>query len=66
MQWYLGPELRTSKDPSIKFPAYIESKRIRQWDYAFNGPIAKKEIQKSNEWEKQLHAEPASHRLVYK
>jgi hypothetical protein len=62
----VGPDLRTSKDPSIKFPAYIESNKIRQWDYAFNVSIAKKEIQKSNEWEKQLHAEPASHRLVYR
>ena len=61
----VGPELRTGKDLSIKFPAYIESNRICQRDYAFNGPIAKKEIQKSNEWKKQFHAEPVSHWLVY-
>ena len=42
-------ELQTSKDPSIKFPAYIESDRIRQWDYVFNDSIARKEIQKSTE-----------------
>jgi hypothetical protein len=57
---------RTGKLPGMGFASYIESKQIRQWNYAFNGPISQKEIMKSLEWSKQSHGELACSRLVYR
>lgn len=53
---------------SQTFQKYIESNRIRQWDYAFNKPILNKQISKSAEWGtlKQPHGEPAMNRLIYR
>lgn len=60
--------LPLEKNPSQPFQKYIETNRIRQWDYAYNLPILKKEISKSHEWgtSKQPHGEPAMNRLVYR
>jgi hypothetical protein len=61
-----GPEIRTGTLPSIFFAVYIETSRIEQWDYMFNEPVEKKEIQKGFEVKKQLHLASASHRLIYR
>jgi hypothetical protein len=47
-----GPEIRTRTPPST---VYIETNQIEQWDYAFNEPVEKKEIQKGFEVKRQLH-----------
>jgi hypothetical protein len=47
-----SPEHRIGVQPSIFFPSYIESCRIRNWDYAFTDLIEMKEIQKSFDWAK--------------
>jgi hypothetical protein len=60
------PELWTGVQPLVFFPSYIESRRIRNWDYAFTDLIEKKEIQKSFDWAKQIHVHRASKRLIYR
>jgi hypothetical protein len=61
-----GPDLITGKQPSVFFPNYIDSCRMREWDYAFNVQIDNKEIQKSYDWIKQIHGQGVAHRLIYK
>jgi hypothetical protein len=61
-----GLEIRTGTPPSIFFAVYIETSRIEQWDYVFNEPLEKKEIQKGFEVKRQLHLAPASRRLIYR
>jgi hypothetical protein len=61
-----GPEHRTGVQPSIFFPSYIESCRIRNWDYAFTDLIEMKEIQKSFDWAKQIHAPQANSKSTAK
>lgn len=55
-----------SKGRKYSLSNYIEVNRVRQWDYAFNGPIAKKEITKAFDWTKQTHGEQAVKRLIYR
>jgi hypothetical protein len=61
-----GPDIRIGTQPSIYFPSYIESNRIRNWDYAFTDLIDSKEIQKSFYWSKQIHGAQACRRLIYR
>jgi hypothetical protein len=63
---FISSPIRTSTPPSVGFTTCIENSRIRQWDYAFNTPIANKEIGKSLEWSKQVHGDLAYSRLIYK
>jgi hypothetical protein len=61
-----GPDLLTGLQMSVFFPTYIDSCRMREWDYAFNVQIENKEVQKSFDWAKQVHGEGAAHRLIYR
>jgi hypothetical protein len=61
-----GLDIRTRTQPSVYFPSYIESNRIQNWDYAFTDLIDSKEIQKSFDWNKQIHGAQVCRRLIYR
>jgi hypothetical protein len=48
----ISSPIRTLTPLSVGFATYIENSHIQQWDYAFNTPIANKEISKSLQWSK--------------
>ena len=65
-QLYRSLEFEGTKVPSVDFEKYVKVNRIKQWDYAYELPIASKQIQKSFDVPKQLLLEDATKRLVYR
>ena len=46
-QLFRSLEFDGSKVPSVDFEKYVKVNQIKQWDYAYELPIASKQIQKS-------------------
>ena len=65
-QLFRSLEFEGSKVPNVDFEKYLKVNRIKQWDYAYELPIASKQIQKSFDVPKQLFLEDAAKRLVYR
>ena len=65
-QLFRSLEFDGSKMPSVDFEKYVKVNRIKQWDYAYELPIASKQIQKSFDVPKQLLLEDTAKRLVYR